>query len=278
MSTAHPALADPGGTASGRHDALIRLLRIRELLGPRYGSEDLCVLLYSLVRRERPRIIVELGTGLAVSALWMAQAAKENGVGHVFTLDDGRHFERAFREVARAHGGLPPDLVPDAPRDLISYVRDLSHSCGVAAHVSLRQVTFGESADDVLPPGMDFGGSIDLLFADFAHGPEAIVAILAFFLPRLSECASIFIDSASTHLPSYLLLEHLIEQLNRGKMPAAFRSPMSRDREQALGGLVGRRTFRLMHLIERKDRDQNSTTWIRIEPTDWRPQPLVRLH
>lgn len=42
---------------------LEKLSSLRESMGWVYGSEDLCVLLYSLVKRTRPRIVVELGTG-----------------------------------------------------------------------------------------------------------------------------------------------------------------------------------------------------------------------
>ncbi|CAE6698840.1 hypothetical protein CFBP6600_03740 [Xanthomonas arboricola pv. corylina] len=58
-----------------------QLLRIREEIGWLYGSEDLCVLLYSLVKREKPAVVVELGTGLGVSTAWMAAAMKETGKG-----------------------------------------------------------------------------------------------------------------------------------------------------------------------------------------------------
>ena len=77
--------------------ALVPLLELRNRIGRVYGSEDIAMLLYSLVRRERPANILELGTGLGVSAFWMAQAAKENGHGHVWTLDDGSHWTEAAK-------------------------------------------------------------------------------------------------------------------------------------------------------------------------------------
>ena len=69
------------------------LVELRNRIGYVYGSEDTCTLFYALVRRERPVNIVELGAGLGVTALWMAQAVKENGAGRVWTLDDASHWQ-----------------------------------------------------------------------------------------------------------------------------------------------------------------------------------------
>jgi hypothetical protein len=79
------------------------LLKLREDLGPIYGSEDLCVLLYSLARRDKPRSIVEIGTGLGVCTCWIANALRENGFGRILSTDDGRDFDsiRSVRAAAR---------------------------------------------------------------------------------------------------------------------------------------------------------------------------------
>ncbi|MGH8464550.1 MAG: hypothetical protein ACRER5_10420, partial [Pseudomonas sp.] len=71
---------------------LEKLSSLRESMGWVYGSEDLCVLLYSLVKRMRPRTVVELGTGFGVTAAWMAGALRENGGGVIHTYDNGSHF------------------------------------------------------------------------------------------------------------------------------------------------------------------------------------------
>jgi hypothetical protein len=73
------------------------LLALRDEIGYIYGSEDLAVLLYILAKRERPKCVVELGTGLGVSSFWIAHAIKENGFGHLWTFDDGSHFENNFK-------------------------------------------------------------------------------------------------------------------------------------------------------------------------------------
>lgn len=258
---------------------LSKLLLLREVLGPLYGSEDLCVLLYSLVRREKPQTIVELGTGLGVSTLWMAQAMRENGNGHIFTIDDGQHSPPLMTFLRQNKERLQPIVQPDGLA-YPDYLQQLIGNCGLADQVTYRCATASPNADDMLPPeACDFGPHpIDLLFSDFDHSPETIMDILAFFLPRMAECASIFIDSASTRLSSFLMLERLVAQLNKGKVPHGFLTVKSGPQREALVRIVAQRQFRLTHLIERKNRSQNSTAWLRIEPSDWRPHPLAKMH
>jgi hypothetical protein len=144
--------------------------------------------------------------------------------------------------------------------------------------VTVRNASFALDGDALLSPeAADFGGKpVDLLFTDFAHDPHAIMDILAFFLPRMAECASIFIDSASTSKTSYAMLERLVAQLNANKIPRRFLN--AEPHRDALCELVPKRQFRLMHLVERKLRAQNGTAWLRIEPVDWQPHPLTQMH
>ena len=237
-------------------------------------------MLYSLIRREKPQNIVELGTGLGVCTVWMARGAKENGFGHVFTVDDARDETLALNYLNQVSDRLPVELRLGMAASYADYLSTLSQTCGLSNYITYCQATLAVGTNDLLAPGIyPFQeGGIDLLLADFAHGPEAIMDILAYFLPLMSECASIFIDSASTHLPSFLVLERVIQQLNQSKMPQRFLAVTSRQRRWDLFEIVTQRTFRLMHLIERRDRPQNSTAWIRIEPTDWIPHPLSMLH
>ncbi len=74
-------------------DALVPLLVLANRLGFVYGSDDISMFFYTLIRRERPLNIVELGTGLGVSTFWMAQALKELGDGQIWTVDDGSHWQ-----------------------------------------------------------------------------------------------------------------------------------------------------------------------------------------
>ena len=64
-------------------NALLPLMQMRNMVGYLYGSEDISLLFYALIRREKPQNLIELGTGVGVTALWMAQACKENGTDFI---------------------------------------------------------------------------------------------------------------------------------------------------------------------------------------------------
>ncbi|PSD45642.1 hypothetical protein C7E24_14720 [Stenotrophomonas maltophilia] len=102
--------------------------------------------------------------------------------------------------------------------------------------------------------------------------------MLAAFLPRMAESASIFIDSASTQRLSYLTLEAVVDSLNQNKIPRAFIKDRSEKDIEVVLRIIQRSRFRLMHLLEACDRVQNSTAWISIEPVDVIPTAATFLH
>ena len=65
------------------------LKEFSDRLGPVYGTEDWCLFLYALVKMQRPHNIVELGVGCGTTTVWLAQAVKENKMGHIWAIDDG---------------------------------------------------------------------------------------------------------------------------------------------------------------------------------------------
>jgi hypothetical protein len=54
-------------------------------------------LLYSYIRRARPREVLELGPG--ITTLVIAQALSENGSGRVTAMEDVEHYHNALREI-----------------------------------------------------------------------------------------------------------------------------------------------------------------------------------
>lgn len=76
-----------------------------EVAGEVYGSEDQAQLFYAVIKMQKPAVVVELGTALGVTSFWMAQAVKENGVGRVFTVDNGRLWQLAQALVERTGNG-----------------------------------------------------------------------------------------------------------------------------------------------------------------------------
>jgi hypothetical protein len=255
-------------------DERARLLLLSDVIGTIFGTEDFCIFLYSLVRMQAPAVMVELGTGLGASAFWMALAAKRNGGGHVFTVDGLELFEgyeTLLSDVARhlATAGFGP-LDVSTPKQ---YFREISTQLQLDPFI-----TFVHNMMDLGDPqhfdSYPFANEpIDLVFSDFRHGPSDILGILGCFLPRMSPASSILIDSAPTFWPSYLLLERLIPLLNEGRIPAALQDRSTVDLNQVMKN----RRIVLVHLPERKKRDQNSTAWLKIEPVDLYPQPRTSM-
>lgn len=256
------------------------LLALRDQLGPIYGSEDLCMLLYSLMKRERPSNVVELGTGAGVSTAWIAAALKENGEGRLYTFDNGSHYAqpKILNAVASLHGPLEHlAQYADDENGFGPLLDGIFEGAGVAdrVHVGLRDID--ETLGEYLRPHLD-GAPIDALFADFNHSPNAIYQILGAVLPIMAPASSIFIDSASTHIPAFLALERMVELLNRNKVPQVLYDGVSAEHASAIRRVVATSTFRLMHLVERRDRKQNSTAWLRIEPCDMMPPLTTFFH
>ena len=265
MPSAYPRLS-----ASDREAALVEWTR---LLGPRYGTAAFSRFLYSLVRMQRPTTLVELGTGHGVSALWMAHALQENETGHLWTVDnlsqigdlvDALTVRGPILEHAAWNGIshlASSTILPEAARRL-----------GVDQHLTFvtREIDLRSAAHFT---DYAFEKPVDLLFTDFAHGPDAVLRLLGHFLPLMAETASVFIDSASTSWPSYLLLEQVVGMLKRREVPAV----LQRYCPQNLTPLVAERRFQLVHITKAGSRTQNATAWLRIEPVDLRPHPAVEM-
>lgn len=255
-------------------DERARLLLLTDAVGTAFGTEDFCLFLYSIVRMHAPETVVELGTGLGVSAFWMALAAKTNQVGHVWTVDDFDLFEREKAVVEESLAGLRKSNVIDLENPTaeeyysrISSLLDLDeYLTFVRAKIDLNEVGHFTQYPFAERP-------VDLLFSDFQHGGVSILEILGHFLPFMAPSSSIFIHSAPTYWPSYLLLEQLCSQLNAGKVPRLLQDFCSVD----LGEFVQQRRVVLVHLTERKERGQNSAAWLKIEPVDVVPHPRARM-
>jgi Methyltransferase domain len=269
-----------------------KLLAWRDVAGKFYGSEDQALFLYSLIKMYGPRTVVELGTGLGVSTFWIAQALRENGSGHLLSLDDGSHWNAGavdkltfeFAALLRRLGShaafahlFPPGRVPN----YADFLRELSRLFELETYVSFAQERL-ELTTLVPQPNLPWltklqGSEIDLLYSDFSHGPHDVLALLSQFLPHMASSSSILIDSASTLWLSYFVLEQTIAQMNAGKVPAGLLVDVSAERREKILTLVATRRFTLMHMVERKDREQNGLAWIKIEPVNVVPYPLTAM-
>ena len=85
----------------------------------------------------------------------------------------------------------------------------------------------------------------------------------------MSLSSSIFIDSASTSLPSCLLLENLVTQLQRGVVPLLLQDHAAVDLQECLRN----RRITLVHITKLGRSEQNSVAWLKLEPADLIPHP-----
>lgn len=238
------------------YQRLAELKRYTDRIGSIYGTEDLSVYLYSVIKMMKPKTVVELGTGLGSTMLWSAIALEENNQGVLYTVDDGSEWERI---------STASELIGEHFRkDYDQYIQDLISTFQV--YEIIQFINKKISVVNV--------NHIDLLFSDFAHGVFDITKLFADYLPRMNDYSKIFIDSASTNYSSYHTIEKIVEILNSGKIPKSFEEASSSVFEHdILLKQVQKSRFKIDHIIENKDRNQNSTCCITIEPIDIFPYP-----
>ena len=255
-------------------DDRARLFLYADVAGEVFGTEDFCIFLYSLVRMHAPHTIVELGTGLGASSFAMALAAKRNGAGHVWTIDDLELFASYDTLITEVSAHLErvgfARIDASTPNQYFDQVADIFDVRSTISFVKRKiELQDPRHFDDY--PFAD--KPIDILFSDWQHAPADILSLLGHFLPRMSSASSILIDSAPTNWSSYLLLEQLVSQLNCGQVPKALQECCSVD----LIPVMRNRRIVLVHITEAKKREQNSAAWLKIEPIDLLPHPRTRM-
>jgi predicted O-methyltransferase YrrM len=256
------------------------IARWNRLVGETYCSDDKAFLFYSLIKIHRPARILEIGTGVGVCSLFMAQAVKENGEGRVYTVDNGADWAEFYPTYWTDR--IKPDETfgPLLDPDFFDFMRKLAARVEVADHISFVKgelsLADAEPLDASASPALAeaLAGPIDFVFCDIDHRPLACLGTLAKFLPLLSPSASIFIDAAPTQLTSHLTLVETVRQLNAGKVPAYFLVGADEQRAAALRDRVQSSCFQLVPIVERRERDGNSVAWIRVEPANVFPYPL----
>lgn len=243
------------------YNRFVELKRYTDRVGSVYGTEDFSVYLYSMIKMMKPKKVVELGTGLGSTMLWSALALEENGEGTIYTVDDGSEWER-LRQVKDLIGN-------DFQEDYNQFIASL-----IKKH-QFDNISFFYEKIDVLDVK-----NIDILFSDFAHGVFDITKLLVNYLPKMNSHSRIYIDSASTHYSSYMALEKLVELLNDNKIPRVFHdvieysNKLERDHHiDVLQDIIQNSEFKIDHIIENKDRNQNSTCCITMSPIDIFPYP-----
>lgn len=241
------------------YDKFSELKQFTDNIGQVYGTEDFAVYLYSIAKMTRPNLVVELGTGFGTTALWIGQALKENNYGQIITIDDGSEWLEIGEQVKdrfKSHFNLE---YKDCINGLIKYF-DLQNQIKF----------FNEKIARLNTPTL-----IDILFSDFAHGSFDICKLIADYLTNMSENSRIYIDSASTNFSSFHTLEAIVKIFNSGRVPHTILELVAITDKEKFIDRVRNTRFDLEHIIENKQRAQNSTACIRLSPIDIMPQPRI---
>jgi predicted O-methyltransferase YrrM len=225
-------------------------------IGCIYGTEDFAVYLYSIVKMQKPINVIELGTGLGTTMLWLALALQENNQGKLYTVDDGSAWQD-LQQAQKLMGSYYRENYDDYVDNLLQTF-DLTNVEFYNEHISELNID-----------------NIDLIFSDFAHSVFDITKLLATYLPRMrtDSQTKIMFDSASTYFNSYQALNNIVELLNQNKIPKTLLELTTTESRNKLIELVNSSTFTLEHVIENKNRSQNSTACLTIAPADIFPYP-----
>lgn len=241
------------------YEKLSEIKKLTDEIGQIYGTEDFAIYLYSLVKMSKAKNIVELGTGLGSTALWIALALEENRVGTLHTIDDGSEWNHLKQAKDRFQFYFREDYA--------NYISNLIDHFQFSNQIQFHNETI-ESFDLE---------NIDILFSDFQHSPYAVMKCIADHLHKMSDNSYIFIDSASTYYSSYHTLNSIVDCLNQSKIPKTLIEMIDSKNIHTFQTKVNTSRFELTHVIENKNRNQNSTAQIKILPIDIIPQPRINI-
>jgi hypothetical protein len=230
-----------------------------------FGCDNFAFFLYSTLRMQQPSVVVELGTGAATTSLMAAEALHHNRTGHIWTVDDGSQWRLGPLRQCCQHA--------------LEYVDEHESQSGFIKRLLQKYalddyLTFIETHLDEEHFFSPEDRKIDVLFADaVSAGPIATAALLRYYLPKMGNYSSIFIDRTSTIHESMLLLNYFIDQLNRGRIPLDLLRDLTPEQGEYLRDFVDRSSFSIVHLTDTVNAralnaKQNSRTWVRIEPLD----------
>jgi len=162
-----PAYLDP---AAAPWLATLRRLYASPLSFPASLSPEAGLLVHALVRNIRPRVVVETGTWIGISSIWIASALQANGDGgrlHTFDL---------FLPIR-------PDQWRDAElaEDRVGFVRRNFAEAGLEgvieihqgnSHANIRAMQAALAAASGNAGGGGRGGGVQLAYLDGDHGVE----------------------------------------------------------------------------------------------------------
>lgn len=226
-----------------------------------YGTEYFGLLLYSLVRMERPNNIIEIGSGFGCASTLLGQALKENKKGKLWSIDnqkDWPYIKKQLEKIKEKH---------DTYEDYFNY---LLNKFELQNYVFYQNINFDFKNQNTF---FNINDPVDILFSDASDsGRNGCIKILSFYLSKMSEYSSIFIDRASTLNNSFLTLEYIVNCFKKGQVPKILLEEKTEKEIDYLFKFIRKSKFTLIHLAESPEmkfvEHQNSTAWLKIEPLD----------
>ncbi|MBX3358460.1 MAG: class I SAM-dependent methyltransferase [Phycisphaeraceae bacterium] len=161
------------------------------------------LLVHSLIRNIRPRLVIETGTFVGVSTIWIAAALKENGDGGVIhTFDDFGPIKAApWREVELKSGRL-------------EFVARNVTSAGLADQVVFHP---GNSPFEIRAAQEEFNaaGGCQLAFLDADHGIVGAWHDLWATEPVLNTGGFVLLHDTFPHICSYDGPRNVLDNINK---------------------------------------------------------------
>jgi ubiquinone/menaquinone biosynthesis C-methylase UbiE len=217
-----------------------------------YDTESTAYFFYSLVKFKHTKKFLELGTGYGVTAFAVAQAMKENNEGSVTSYDNGMHH-------------LSQDK---SPTEYKYFIEKKIKEFNLKDHFKFKLEDIGFNNIECT--------NIDILFSDFYRSPAYIQDLMNFFLLNCNSYSSLFIDSLNCDWSSYAYLNNMIELFNHKKIPHIFKKTLSKESYNKIKEFVEVTKFTKIDMRKKHtDKMQNGITWIKCEPYNVSPEPLI---
>ena len=222
-----------------------------------YGTEHFGYFLYSLIKMERPKTVIELGSGLGTTSLMIGKALKENNYGKLWAIDDGRD----WKDLQKC---LNLDIKYNTHKE---FFIDLIKKYGLESNINFKTTSLTDK------DYFHTKEKIDIVFCDCTDaGPTGVINLLKYYLLKMNTYSSIFLDRSSTINHSFLMLETIISHLQNNKIPDIITKNWSKKQIDKLYELIKKTKFTLIHLTDqregKKNFQQNSRSWIKIDPLD----------
>ena len=225
-----------------------------------YGTEHLSLLLYSLIKMQRPNNIIELGAGYGTSSTLIGQALKENQKGKVWCIDnqiDWPIIKSKLEVIGEKY---------DSYDDYFSYLINKFELNDYMEYKNYN-IDFRSHSDF-----FTIDESVDILFADSNSDAECVAKTLSFYLPKMSDYSDIFIHRASTRHHSLMTIESIVNHLQKGNIPQILLELKTNDEINKFFDFVRRSKFTLINIAESPEKkvnqQQNGVAWLKIEPLD----------